>query len=84
MSTEPVPHGRPVHPTFPSDRIGHNPAGPVPLVGGYGTVGAPPPAGVAFPEQTPRPGRVLEDLAEPGVTVTVTAADGRRGTEAAA
>ncbi|MFE7526238.1 saccharopine dehydrogenase [Kitasatospora sp. NPDC057542] len=49
-----------------------------------GADGAPPPAGVAFPEQTPRPGRVLEDLAELGVTVTVTAADGRRGTEEAA
>ncbi|GAA3023895.1 hypothetical protein GCM10010519_60550 [Streptomyces lactacystinicus] len=51
-----------------------------------GTDGAPPPAGVAFPEQTPRPGQVLEDLAALGVTVTVTAtgADGRRGTAAAA
>ncbi|MFE7593648.1 hypothetical protein ACFU6K_30025, partial [Kitasatospora sp. NPDC057512] len=39
MSTEPVSGGLPVHPTFPSDRLRHNPDGPVLLVGGYGTVG---------------------------------------------
>ncbi|MEU1509915.1 saccharopine dehydrogenase [Kitasatospora sp. NPDC005748] len=36
-----------------------------------GTDGAPAPAGVAFPEQTPRPGRVLADVAALGVTVDV-------------
>ncbi|MFG2905397.1 saccharopine dehydrogenase [Kitasatospora sp. NPDC048286] len=49
-----------------------------------GTDGAPPPEGVAFPEQTPRPGQVLADLAALNVTVTVTSADERRDTEAAA
>ncbi|MEV7770093.1 hypothetical protein [Kitasatospora sp. NPDC086791] len=38
-------------------------------------------AGVAFPEQTPRPERVPADLADLGVTVTVTA--GLGGTAAA-
>lgn len=36
-----------------------------------GTDGAAPPVGVAFPEQTPRPGLVLADLAALGVTVDV-------------
>ncbi|MEU3571838.1 saccharopine dehydrogenase [Kitasatospora sp. NPDC036755] len=39
MSTGPGPEGLPAHPTFPSDRLSHNPDGPVLLVGGYGTVG---------------------------------------------
>ncbi|MFE6051521.1 saccharopine dehydrogenase [Kitasatospora sp. NPDC056446] len=48
-----------------------------------GADGAPPPsAGVVFPEQTPRPGRVTADLAALGVTVAV--AEGQRGAEAAA
>ncbi|MEV6977033.1 saccharopine dehydrogenase [Kitasatospora sp. NPDC093806] len=36
-----------------------------------GTDGAQPPTGVAFPEQTPRPDRVVPDLAALGVTVDI-------------
>ncbi|MFD5087534.1 saccharopine dehydrogenase [Kitasatospora sp. NPDC058406] len=39
-----------------------------------GTDGAAPPVGVAFPEQAPRPARVLPDLADLGVTVEVRSA----------
>ncbi|MFF2046019.1 saccharopine dehydrogenase [Kitasatospora sp. NPDC058170] len=44
-----------------------------------GTDGAAPPAGVAFPEQTPRPEHVATDLAALGVTVRVGGSDRAAG-----